>query len=116
MEDKDVKLKHDADFFVSLASILISTKDAKICEAVTNECIDDTFERKKLSAHQQIRLTSLAASSLEKAIDLSMSSGTLPSMKIIILHYRWYACFVFFYFSLCVALECRAFEVVILIF
>ncbi|KAK4010772.1 hypothetical protein OUZ56_019904 [Daphnia magna] len=89
MEDKDVKLKHDADFFVSLASILISTKDAKICEAVTNECIDDTFERKKLSAHQQIRLTSLAASSLEKAIDLSMSSGTLPSMKIIILHYRW---------------------------
>ncbi|KAI9558982.1 hypothetical protein GHT06_015771 [Daphnia sinensis] len=89
IEDRDVKLKHDADFFVSLASILISTKDAKICEAVTNECIDDTFERKKLSAHQQIRLTSLAASSLEKAIDLSMSSGTLPSLKIIILHCRW---------------------------
>ncbi|EFX70324.1 hypothetical protein DAPPUDRAFT_328210 [Daphnia pulex] len=87
-DDKDVNPKHDADFFLSLASIIISTKDAKICEVVTSECTDDIFEREKLSAQQQTRLTSLAATSLEKAIDLSTSSGTLPSSKIIPLC-RW---------------------------
>lgn len=100
-DDKDVNSKHDADFFLSLASIIISTRDAKICEVVTSECTDDTFERKKLSAQQQTRLTSLAATSLEKAIDLSTSSGTLPSSKIISLC-RWYAYHIFnFLISFC---------------
>jgi hypothetical protein len=100
-DDKDVNPKHDADFFLSLASIIISTKDAKICEVVTSECTDDTFERKKLSAQQQTRLTSLAATSLEKAIDLSTSSETPPFSKII-LPCRWYADHIFnFLISFC---------------
>jgi hypothetical protein len=100
-DDKDVNPKHDADFFLSLASIIISTKDAKICEVVTSECTDDIFEREKLSAQQQTRLTSLAATSLEKAIDLSTSSGTFPSSKIIPLC-QWYAYHIFnFLISFC---------------
>lgn len=86
----DVRGKGDADFFLSLASIIITNKDAKIHEVVTTERGDDTFQRDKVSAQQQTCLTGLAATSLKIAIDLSTPEGNLLSSKII-LCCRWYA-------------------------
>lgn len=88
-DGKDVSAKHDAGFFLNLASIIITTRDAKTREVVTTERGDDTFHRARVSAEQQACLTALAATSLKIAIDLSTTAGNLSPK--IILCCRWYA-------------------------
>ncbi len=96
---KDVSAKHDAGFFQNLASIIIGTKDAKMCKVVTTECGDDTFQKDRVSTQQQTCLTSLAVTSLKMAIDLSTPPGNTLSTKII-LCCRWHAPYFFDFFFL----------------
>ena len=86
---KEVNAKHDTRFFLNLASIIISTKDAKNCEVVTTECGDDTFQKDRVSVQQQTCLTRLAVTSLKMAIDLSTPPRTLSPE--IILCCQWHA-------------------------